>query len=172
MRADPQGNPLPTGVHWKHGRYYLVRQNKWMGLDVDYGRSIVLAQSLSKNMDRGLSPYDHLVRFIKRSYVRARNNANGRRKRDFFITEAEVLDLASSGKMRCQVSGTPFSLDKDARTGRRPFAPSIDRIDNSEGYVSGNVRLVCMITNYAMNEWGEDYLRIIARNMTAILRQT
>lgn len=51
---------------------------------------------------------------------------------------------------RCAVSGIPFDPP-----GKGPFAPSVDRIDASRGYQSGNVRVVCNIVNYAMNEWGE-----------------
>ncbi len=46
---------------------------------------------------------------------------------------------------------------------RAPWAPSVDRIDSSKGYVPGNVRLVCVAANLAMNEWGEDVLARVAR---------
>lgn len=42
--------------------------------------------------------------------------------------------------------------------GRRPLAPSIDRIDSSLGYTRQNCRIVCAAVNYAMNVWGEDVL--------------
>lgn len=40
MRKDPKGRPLPTRVHWKHGRYWYVHRNKWRPLPVDYFKAI------------------------------------------------------------------------------------------------------------------------------------
>jgi hypothetical protein len=37
-----------------------------------------------------------------------------------------------------------------------PFSPSLDRIDCTQGYVAGNVRLVCLIVNFALNTFGDD----------------
>lgn len=53
----------------------------------------------------------------------------------------------------CELSGLEFVYDGD---GRNPFSPSIDRIDSSIGYVEGNVRLVCLIANLGMSEWGHE----------------
>lgn len=36
MRRDPKGLPLPKRMHWKHGRYWYVRANKWRALPKDY----------------------------------------------------------------------------------------------------------------------------------------
>jgi integrase len=36
MRKDPAGNPLPPRLHWKHGRYWYVHQNKWNPLPATY----------------------------------------------------------------------------------------------------------------------------------------
>lgn len=55
----------------------------------------------------------------------------------------------------CAVSGIPLT---EPRKNRDPFAPSLDRIVPSLGYVVGNVRLVCTVVNYAMSNWGHDVL--------------
>jgi hypothetical protein len=56
----------------------------------------------------------------------------------------------------CAISGLPFSLEVvgDGQA-RRPFAPSLDRIDRHKPYTRQNVRLVVSIANFAMNAWGE-----------------
>ena len=48
---------------------------------------------------------------------------------------------------------------------RRPFIPSVDRIDRREGYIKDNVRLVCVAVNKALFTWGESVLDeiVIAR---------
>ncbi len=43
-----------------------------------------------------------------------------------------------------------------------PFAPSLDRIDSSKGYEEGNVRIVCLMVNLAMNTWGHGPLEKVA----------
>jgi hypothetical protein len=59
----------------------------------------------------------------------------------------------------CQVSGLPFSLEVVGNgQAKRPFAPSLDRIDRHQPYTKGNVRLVVAIANFAMNAWGEQPL--------------
>lgn len=55
----------------------------------------------------------------------------------------------------CAVSGLPFSDAPSDSGRRRPFAPSIDRIDNKAGYELGNVRVVASIVNLAMGDYGE-----------------
>lgn len=76
------------------------------------------------------------------------------------ITEQDLVILWKDCGGRCAVSGLPFSLDK-VGTGKaqRPFAPSPDRIDRSKGYVPSNVRLVCVMANFAMNAWGDSAFR-------------
>lgn len=53
---------------------------------------------------------------------------------------------------------------------KRPFAPSLDRIDSTRGYVVGNVQFVCTAANFAKGQWGLDVLRRIARGVVATER--
>ncbi len=60
---------------------------------------------------------------------------------------------------RCAVSGVLLEPPPGIGKGKRSaFAPSIDRIVPSLGYVPGNVRVVAWIVNAAMNEWGQEAL--------------
>lgn len=56
----------------------------------------------------------------------------------------------------CAFSGMPFSFEivGDGQA-RRPFAPSLDRIDRHKPYQRDNVRLVAAVANFAMNAWGD-----------------
>lgn len=63
------------------------------------------------------------------------------------------LDLeyvrALTAPMVCSVTGLALRWDWSAGRRRNPLAPSIDRMDNAQGYVHGNVRLVCWAFNCA-----------------------
>ena len=79
--------------------------------------------------------------------------------RAVFLTIREFADIVRRANGRCEVTGLPFS---EVCAPRDPFSPSIDRIDSERGYVAGNVRIVCLIANLAMNTWGEAPLRRVA----------
>lgn len=72
---------------------------------------------------------------------------------------ADITHMAIRSGGRCEVSGLPFSFEVHGK--RKPFAPSIDRVDSSVGYTPENTRLVCYAVNVAMNCWGDaPFLRI------------
>lgn len=70
------------------------------------------------------------------------------KRREMSLSAADLLALAAADV--CAVSGVAIEWDKT----RSPRSPSLDRIDNGRGYVSGNVRVVCLMANYAMNKFG------------------
>lgn len=51
----------------------------------------------------------------------------------------------------CQTTGIPFSDEKDGKW--RPWRVSVDRLDNTKGYVPGNVRLTIQLWNIAQNDY-------------------
>ena len=92
--------------------------------------------------------------------ARARNNARESRV-DFSMDDLIFAWEACRGC--CAVSGLSFNLlivgDGQAK---RPFAPSLDRIDRHKPYQRDNVRLVVSIANFAMNAWGAEPLLQLA----------
>ncbi len=83
----------------------------------------------------------------------------------FNLTVEFLIRLWNRQDGKCAVSGIYFmESDLKITNGRRPFVPSIDRIDASKGYTRDNVRLVCSIVNYAMMTWGLDVLDFLVRN--------
>lgn len=88
-----------------------------------------------------------------------------KRGQDVELTLAEVEELLAP--MRCSVTGLP--LRWDTSVAHDLYAPSLDRIENSNGYVKGNVQLVCWGINRARGPQSmEDFLiwlRMVCRSM-------
>jgi hypothetical protein len=101
--------------------------------------------------------FDVLPAWGKTFYLNAERRADEDR-RPFRLTVAELLDVIERADGRCEVSGIALNL----AGGRGPHAPSVDRIDSERGYEKDNIRIVCLIVNFAMNTWGEEPLMGLA----------
>lgn len=97
-----------------------------------------------------------------------RKNAN-KRGIPFEISTAEFQSLVDLSGGSCMVSNIPFEFDRvEDSWHKNPWRPSIDRIKSTEGYTLLNCRLVCVAANVAMNEWGLEVLRRLARGMFGV----
>lgn len=157
---------LPRCVYLKHGSYYLVKGGRWHFLTKD-ADGINEQLYLRFGFVDGVVPYGGkknsrrcaLDAYMTNVLARARQNAKGRgRCMEFSITADDVVQKLRRGKYRCSVTGVPLSLEVLSHDGRKPFAPSIDRIDNRQGYTADNCRVVCLAANIAMNTWGDGVL--------------
>ena len=96
----------------------------------------------------------------------SRQKAHARKRSLPFDIDAKyILGLMTRSGFRCPVSGIPFTWSRDQVLGRGPWSPSVDRIDNRHGYVPGNIRVVCLAANIAMNSWGYDVLLRLAHGV-------
>jgi hypothetical protein len=75
----------------------------------------------------------------------------------------DLIALWKEGGGRCMLTGLPF---RETAVGmgkaRRPFAPSLDRIDSNQPYSRRNCRLVLQAVNFALNAFGDDVFLAIA----------
>lgn len=76
----------------------------------------------------------------KKMLSRARNRAKDRGL-DFDISVDDILI-----PIKCPVLGIPLKQHK-GRSGGQPDSPALDRIDNSKGYVKGNVVVISHLAN-------------------------
>jgi hypothetical protein len=89
----------------------------------------------------------------KRAQCLVANARTRARKRGiaFDLDDAVPEIQAKIDSGRCEITGVSFDLSP----GRKFNSPSIDRITPSDGYVKGNIRVVCHAMNAAMGDWGE-----------------
>ena len=108
----------------------------------------------------------------RQAQKRKRNSLNGKaysiwkassrraqkRNETFSLSRQWIKDQLMIGK--CAVSGLLFDLSS---IGRSPYSPSIDRIDNTKGYIPENCRLILWALNAAFSNWGEQEMKLIVK---------
>ena len=100
------------------------------------------------------------TRWIREMYFNSRKSAE-RRNVPFQLSRVEFNALVARSRGECMLTGIPFEFEHFKESCRRPFAPSLDRISSGKGYTPDNCRLVCVIVNLALNEWGiEPLIRV------------
>ena len=108
--------------------------------------------------------------------------------RDYKSKKKPALELLATRIMgnlnkRCRVNGRSLTVQKDdivrllkcfcennyhVLATRHPFMPSLDRIDSSQGYTLGNVRVVWLIENLARNLFTDDQVIEFCRRKLGI----
>jgi len=90
-----------------------------------------------------------------------RTKARCRKKKEFDISESDLLDLWENQKGRCAYTGLPLIA-----TANQPNTMSLDRVDSSIGYVVGNIQLVCSAINKMKQEYSEDLFILLCQLVT------
>jgi hypothetical protein len=150
---------LPPCVYLRHGGYYFVKGGRWTLLSKDKAVAIAMAQQIAlHNIER---PVHELIEALRRAFVSRK--ADAKKRGILFNLEVDALiEMAKTAKWRCAVTGLKLNTVKDKQHRRAPYGPSIDRIVPSLGYTHGNVRIVCMAANFAMNEWGDEVMKTLS----------
>lgn len=65
--------------------------------------------------------------------------------------------------MVCSATGLPLSLEWKGPSGSNPWAPSVDRLNNSLGYAPGNVRIVCWAFNNMRGDFPDEVVETLVR---------
>lgn len=123
-----------------------------------------------RKSDASLNPAAITVfpeRWARRSFSANRHSAM-KRSIPFAITLSDYEAMLARAAGRCMVTGIKFEFQaSNNKSRRRPFAPSLDRIDPTLGYTVDNCRIICSALNYALGDWGMEPLLRIARRLVA-----
>lgn len=186
-RARTVNIGLPKGIYTRGGKYYVRFRDGTEKLLIGAGdveSAISARDALVKRLSTPISEtvtniedrqmwsrveraetFEQLPAWATMLYRKTMQSARTR-KIGFALSQDEFLTMVKGSRGRCCLSGIKFNLATTAEVEgsfpRRPYAPSVDRINSKLNYTADNVRLVCVAVNYAMNFWGEDVLLRVA----------
>lgn len=93
-------------------------------------------------------------------YTSSRSSAI-KRGLDFSLHQKDIIEIANKADGKCVLTGIRWDFLTTSKS-RRPWMPSLDRIDSNNGYVTNNIRMVCLAVNTALSDFGDAALRRIA----------
>jgi hypothetical protein len=81
-----------------------------------------------------------------------------------------IKDLWASQDGKCAITGEELVLPSNSEgwPNYNPYNASLDRIDNSIGYVKGNVRFVAHIANIARGPYTDEELKIFCKKVAKL----
>lgn len=77
------------------------------------------------------------------------------------LTESDIILQLNAQDWKCFKTG--ITLDLTYGNGRKPFGPTIDRIDNDHGYELGNIQIVCNLYNLCKNIYTDHDVLVFAK---------
>lgn len=88
---------------------------------------------------------------------RGANASKGRRKLEFSITIEEAWEIYIRQDRKCALSGLPIWFPHTTTQILQSKTASLDRIDSSKGYISGNIQWVHKDINKMKNSFDQNY---------------
>lgn len=87
---------------------------------------------------------------------------NARKRSQRFNTEFTISVEDIEIPEVCPVFKIPFV--QDGKKGQNSYAPSLDRIDSSKGYVKDNIRVICTRANVLKNSMTKEECLLLVEN--------
>ena len=97
-------------------------------------------------------------RVKKGKYTQHLNNARNR-KYDFDLDEKYLQYLWDDQEGLCALTNKPLLLREGQKGELTPYTASVDRIDNTKGYIKGNVQWVCYSANLAKQRFSDEEIK-------------
>jgi len=91
---------------------------------------------------------------------------------DFDLTLVDLAELWIAQRGLCSLTGKELAWEAGTTEQRNPFRASIDRIDNQQGYVKSNIRLVCHWANNARSTYSDEFFYAMCASSTVTNRLT
>lgn len=98
-----------------------------------------------------------------KSLLNSAKRRSAQRKCDFSLDLPWLVSRLEKGK--CELTDLPFVFETRLNGHRNPYAPSLDRIDNTKGYTKENCRIILWALNMGFADWGRENYILIARHL-------
>ena len=104
--------------------------------------------------------YDTSLRGKMYNLLEAARSRAKRKNIDLDIDLEFLLDLYEKQNGKCALTNIQFTFERNPEGIKNflPYNPSIDRINPQKGYTRDNVRLLLVIMNLSLNNFGEECL--------------
>lgn len=107
---------------------------------------------------------EYNAKYPERQWQSATKHSAKKRGLDFNLDVDWFKERLSNAS--CELTGLPFHSSAGSLNGRRNFySPSVDRIDNSLGYIASNVRMVIWGVNLSKNKFADKDLQALSLAM-------
>lgn len=103
-----------------------------------------------------------------RWYMKVIRKNSKQRKHDFDVDYEYLKNLWENQLGTCPFTNKPLVLRTHSNKDyiKNPYMASIDRIDNTKGYIKGNIRFVSLIYNYAKNIFSDEQVIDFCKHVT------
>lgn len=121
----------------------------------------------NKNVER-LQKFENNFKYTKyirqpdkysnfRWYMKVIRQSSKQSNKEYDVDCEYLKDLWEEQKGICPFTNKSLILRTHSKDSlKNPYSASVDRIDNTKGYVKGNIRFVALIYNYARNIFSDD----------------
>ena len=90
------------------------------------------------------------------------------RNKEYDVDLEYLKDLWESQNGVCPFTNKKLLIRTHANKDKKnPYQASIDRIDNTKGYIKGNIRFVSLMFNYARNNFSDNEVLEFCKNVAA-----
>ncbi len=111
--------------------------------------------------------YNQATVFLRETIRKTKYEASKRRNLDFDIDLAYVLSVLVEQKGKCALTGWDLEFVRGGDwNGKNPNGATMDRIDNSKGYVRGNIQLTCGLVNTIKSSMDNDAFLKLCKSVT------
>jgi hypothetical protein len=140
-------------IHWR--RHNNRRKNE-----------LQQAYRIGAGADRSSERAHETRRLHARPFVYLIRSAKSRAKKKGFEYDLDLEWASARWSGKCEITGIQFIVNAKAHSGF-PYSPSIDRIDNSKGYLKNNCRFVIFAVNAMKGTGSDSDMVLIARALAS-----
>jgi hypothetical protein len=113
-----------------------------------------------KTLDKNYRDYYHksIKGYASKLFSGAKHRAK-KKNIDFDITSEWVYNKLEP--LICEVTGFALDIKKGGISKTHPLQPTLDRINNCEGYTTKNTRVTCWWYNVMKQDWDDEQIKIL-----------